>query len=216
MSRALTGVLLAGGKSSRMGTPKALLDLDGRPLLTHVARALVGPCHELVLSVGTEVDAPADFVDALRRAIAAAGSSTVILARDQLPHRGPVGGLAAALAAGTGEWAFVTGCDSPFLESGFVENLHAHATAALDVVLPNPGGRPEPLLALYRRETMARHFAAQLELGGGSPVAMLDAVRVRRLGDVELRTIDPAGASFVNINDPGDYARAQRRLEGLG
>ena len=80
------------------------------------------------------------------------------------------------------------------------------------MVLPVRDGRPEPLLAAYRTATMSRHFQAQLAAGGGSPTRDLDAVRVARIDEETLRTLDPAGRSFVNVNDREDYQRAQARL----
>jgi len=193
-----------------MGTPKALLDIDGDALLTHVARAVAPTCDPLVLSVGTADDASPAFVARLERAVHAAGATRVTTVRDPVPRMGPVGGLAASLPRAEGEWAFVTGCDSPFLWHSFVAGLAAYATEDVDVVLPIRAGRPEPLLALYRVETMARHFESQLADGGGSPVARLDAVRVARVEGDGLRALDPDGRSFTNVNDPDDYARALR------
>lgn len=214
MIGSLTGVLLAGGLSTRMGATKALLDLDGSSFLARIARALAPVCPDLVLSVGTKDDAPDDVVEELRAEVASASPKSVAVVRDALPRQGPVGGLAPALARVTTEWAFVTGCDSPFLATSLVEGLSAAASDDADVLLPVWEGRPEPLLALYRAPTMAAHYARQLEAGGGSPVARLDEVRVERIDEARLRTFDPDGASFLNVNDRAAYERARARLAG--
>lgn len=193
-----------------MGSPKALLELDDEPLLTHVARAVTPHCDELVLSVGTTDVAPPEHVEALREAILRAGAPTPRVVRDALPHRGPVGGLAAALAVARGAWAFVCGCDSPLLRPELVAGLFGDASPEIDVLLPVVDGRAEPLLALYRTATMGPHFARQLAAGGGSPLARIDEVRVRRLQDATLDALDPTGASFVNVNEPRDVERARR------
>lgn len=193
-----------------MGSPKALLLLDDEPLLTHVARAVAPHCDDIVLSVGTSEVAPPEHVEALRQAIVRAGAPSPRIARDLLPHRGPVGGLAAGLAVARGAWAFVCGCDSPLLRTELVAGLFDHASSGIDVVLPVVGGRAEPLLALYRTVAMAPHFARQLAAGGGSPLARIEEVRVRRLGGAALDALDPTGASFVNVNEPRDVDRARR------
>ncbi len=193
-----------------MGSPKALLVLDDAPLLTHVARAVAPHCEEIVLSVGTTEVAPPEHVEALRDAIVRAGVPAPRIARDALPHRGPVGGLAAGLAVARGAWAFVCGCDSPLLRTELVAGLFDHTRSEIDVVLPVVDGRAEPLLALYRTAAMAPHFARQLAAGGGSPLDRIDAVRVCRLDGATLDALDPTGASFVNVNEPRDVERARR------
>jgi molybdopterin-guanine dinucleotide biosynthesis protein A len=118
-----------------------------------------------------------------------------------------VGGLAAALGRARGGIAFVSACDTPFLSSALVRALLARAEEddTPDVVLPVWRGRDQPLLAAYRVDTMAGHFAARLAAGGGRLTDGLDERSVVRLREGELRRIDPDGDSFVNVNDPQDY-----------
>jgi len=209
-----SGVLLSGGRSSRMRTPKGLLELGGAPLLTRVARPLCSSCDQLILSVSVEEYAPASFVAELTAALERAGGRRVTVVRDGQAHQGPIAGVAAALRAARGNLAFVTGCDSPFLARSLVEGLFACAEAApdIDVVLPVRGERAEPLLAVYRVATMASHFESRLAAGGGRMTDGFADVNVLRVTGEKLRLLDPTGASFLNVNDPDDYRRACAHL----
>src|SRR5438445_5127928 len=95
-----TAVVLAGGKSSRMGRPKSLLLFAGEPLIVHIVRALQQMFAETVVVAAPEQDLP----DLPAR-----------LARDEIPHQGPVGGLYYGLRAASGSVCFVTSCAAPFL-----------------------------------------------------------------------------------------------------
>lgn len=195
-----------------MGANKALLDLEGRSFLARVAAAVVPICPDLVLSVGTERDAPADVVERLRREVESVSPRSLTISRDRAARMGPVGGMAAALAHAKTQWAFVTACDSPLLSTRLVEGLVGETRDDVDLVLPIRNGRPEPLLAVYRVATMAVHYQAQLDGGGGSPLARLEDVRVLRVDHERLRALDPDEGSFLNVNDPTGYDSARRRL----
>src|SRR5215208_4791171 len=95
-----TAILLAGGRSSRMGTPKALLLFDGEPLIVHIVATLRRAFAEVVVVAAPGQDLPA---------------MPVTLVRDDVAYQGPVGGICYGLKASSGEFSFVTACDSAFL-----------------------------------------------------------------------------------------------------
>lgn len=214
--RARSGVVLVGGRSSRIGAPKALIDLAGAPLVRHVLRALAPSCDEIVL-----VAAPADAqpeelraglaheTDLLRR-----DGIPVRIVHDERPHLGPVSGLATGLGAARGDVAWVTACDVPFLAPSLVDALFARAEAdpLADVVLPRWRGYLEPLLAVYRPGTMAAHFARQLADDVLKPTARLDERRVAVVAEDDVLRLDPEGWSFVNVNAPEDLAAARAHV----
>lgn len=228
-----SGVVLVGGRSSRLGTPKALLDLGGAPLLRHVLRAVAPACDEIVLVAAPRASEPPELTRGLanearrsRRAWPARAmhaddiedaattlAPRVRTVRDARPHLGPVSGLATGLAAARGDVAWVAACDVPFLAPTLVEGLLAIAEdERADVVVPRWRGYLEPLLAVYRPSTMAPHFARQLAADVLKPTAWLERVRTRVVDEDELARLDPAGASFVNVNEPADVASARARL----
>jgi len=211
-----SGIVLAGGRSSRLGSPKALLELDGAPLVRHVLNALAPSCDEVLL-VAAPRDAQPEELDAglaneaLRLASAGVAARVV---HDARAHLGPVSGLATGLAAARGEIAWVTACDVPLLAPALVEALLARAERErdADVVLPRWRGYLEPLLAVYRRAAMAAHFARQLDDGVLKPTARLDERRVSIVEEEEILLLDPDGRSFVNVNAPADLSAARARV----
>ena len=191
---AAAAVVLAGGRSSRMGRPKALLPFDGVPLILHIVGRLRQSFAEVVV-------------------VAAAGqalpSMDVTLVRDDVAYQGPVGGIAYGLRASTREVNFVTSCDSAFLDM----SLAAHVVAAIaghEVAVPRWEGRFQPLHAAYRRSVLPL-LEAQLERGELRPVYLFDKVRTRRIEEDEVRRVDPEGWSFFNMNTPEEYAAALER-----
>lgn len=228
-----SGIVLAGGRSSRIGAPKALLELAGEPLLRHVVRALAPACDEIVLVAAPEAAQPAELRDGLAREARLIGrrwralhgdagtpalAPRVRVVHDLQPHLGPVSGLATGLAAARGAIAFVAACDVPFLVPALVAGLleRAEADPSLDVVVPRWRGYLEPLLTVYRTASMASHYARQLAENDLKPTACLAAVRVQEVCGDELAGLDPDGRSFVNLNAPADFVAAHALAEKLG
>ena len=201
------GIVLAGGRSSRMGTPKAALEWHGSTLLRRtvgiLARATDGPVV-VVRAPGQELPAlppETDVVD------------------DPQEGLGPVQGLAAGLAALTGraEVAFVSSTDMPFLHPAFVRRvLRAVQEEGADVGLPVARGYPQPLAASY--SVALAPVAAKLVAGERlRPAFLFEECAVERLDETALRAdpvlaaLDPGLDSVVNVNELGDYQAARAR-----
>jgi molybdenum cofactor guanylyltransferase len=189
-----TAIVLAGGRSSRMGSPKALLLFDGEPLIVHIVATLRRLFAEVVV-----VAAPGQSLP----------SMPVTLVRDEVEGQGPVGGLYYGLRAVRGDVSFATSCDSAFLNVDLISHLVSRMPEH-DVVVPHWQGRDQPLHAVYRRSVLP-HLAELLARGQLRPVYLFDRVRTRRIDEEEIRPFDPDGSSFFNMNTPEDYAEAQRR-----
>jgi molybdopterin-guanine dinucleotide biosynthesis protein A len=187
-------IVLAGGRSSRMGTPKALLPFDDEPLITHVVAALGRLFAEVVV-----VAAPGQSLPAL----------PVTLVRDEVAHQGPVAGIYHGLRAAGADVSFVTSCDSAFLNAALIAYLVSEIPG-YDVVVPHWLGRYQPLHAVYRK-SVAPLLAEQLARGELRPVSLFDRVRTRRIEEEAIRRLDPEGVSFFNMNTPADYAEALER-----
>jgi molybdopterin-guanine dinucleotide biosynthesis protein A len=200
------GIVLAGGRSSRMGTPKAALEWHGSTLLRRVtgilARAVDGPV--------VVVRAPDQPLPEL--------SPAVELAEDPVEGRGPLQGLAVGLAAveDRAAVAFLSSTDVPLLHPMFVSRVLAAMSDDVDVVLPVARGFPQPLAAAYRvgvRPTVERLLVAdQLK-----PAFLFEECRVLRVDEAQLlrgsrlASIDPDLDSVLNLNEPSDYAAARAR-----
>jgi molybdenum cofactor guanylyltransferase len=191
-------IILAGGRSSRMGRAKALLPFDGQPLIAHLVTTLQARFAEIVV-----VAAPGEELPAL----------PVTVVRDQVAHQGPVGGLCYGLSAIASDAAFVTSCDAAFLDTRLIEYLMAQLPGH-DVVVPHWEGRPQPLHAVYRKSVVPL-LQAQLAHGELRPVYLFEKVPTCHVGEEDIRGIDPEGWSFFNMNTPEDYARALERWRAL-
>lgn len=217
-SVATTGIVLAGGRSARMGRPKAELPVGGAPMIERVVTALLAACDDVAV-IGESPGRPhaEAIAEILRRHASAPGrTGRVRLLHDDEEHAGPASALARALPQIDAELAFVSGCDTPLLASGLVRGLVALAAqGGEDVVAPAPDGRLEPLLAVYRVNAMARRLALATREGPVPLQRVLDGARVRVVSGAELAALDRAGASFLNVNRPEDLDAAERMLAAL-
>jgi molybdopterin-guanine dinucleotide biosynthesis protein A len=177
-----------------MGTSKALLLFDDQPLIVHVVATLQRLFADVVVVAAPEQDLP---------------WMPVRLVSDEVAYQGPVGGIYYGLTAAGGDAAFVTSCDSVFLNVDLIAHL-LDQLPEHDVVVPHWQGRFQPLHAVYRR-SVSPLLAEQLARGQLRPVHLFDKVRLRRVDEDEIRRFDPEGVSFYNMNTPEDYAEALKR-----
>jgi molybdenum cofactor guanylyltransferase len=200
------GVVLAGGRSSRMGRDKAALEWHGSTLL----RRTVG----IISRVTT---GPVVVVRAAGQSLPALPPGTEVVA-DPRPGQGPMQGLAAGLTAlaAHAEIAFVSSTDLPFLHPAFVRLMLRAARPGDDITLPVAHGHPQPLAAAYRTALApaAERLAAagRLRLGlllEECAVCRLDEAALR--ADPSLAAADPGLDSVVNINEPAEYRAARAR-----
>jgi molybdenum cofactor guanylyltransferase len=200
------GIVLAGGRSSRMGTPKADLEWHGSTLL----RRTVGVISRVTDGPVVVVRAPGQALPPL--------PSHIEVVDDPCEGMGPVQGLAAGLAAiaSRAEITFVSSTDLPFLHPAFVRRVLRAAQEGADVGLPLARGYPQPLAASYRTALapIAERLVAQRRL---RPAFLFEECAVCRLSEADLRedpvlaALDPDLDSVVNINEPADYQAARAR-----
>ncbi|MGH3840465.1 MAG: molybdenum cofactor guanylyltransferase [Pseudonocardiaceae bacterium] len=203
---AAAGVVLVGGRSSRMGTPKASLDWYGSTLLSRTLGVL-----------GRAVDGPLLVVCAPGQPLPEIPLEVRVV-EDPEEGLGPLQGIAAGLAslAGRAHAAFVCSTDLPFLHPAFIRRVLIALTDDLDVVLPVARGHPQPLAAAYRI-TLAPLVAGMVAAGDLRPAFLYKRCATLRLDDAALLTdpllasADPSLDSVVNVNSPDDYRAARRR-----
>jgi molybdopterin-guanine dinucleotide biosynthesis protein A len=200
------GIVLAGGRSSRMGADKASLAWHGSTLLGRVvsivARAVDGP----VIVVG----APSQLLPRLHVGVE--------VVNDAVPGRGPLGGIASGLAAAHGRCAgaFVCCTDAPFLHPAFVRRVLSGCSEGFEACVPVVGGHHQPLAAAYRPSVLAE-VETLLAGGRGRVSALLERCPARLvdeawlLGDPQVAALDPELDSIRNLNRPGEYAAALAR-----
>ncbi len=205
----LTVLILAGGRSSRMGQDKAWLDLDGVPLVERVARRLLPLAAEFVFSAN-DVARYAELAGRL--------PVPARVVQDEYVGVGPLAGLHAGLRAAANDVVLAVATDMPFVNHRLVREMVA-ACPDVDAVVPRVKAKgfeapqPEPLHALYRKSCLS---AIEAALAGGRrrAVAFLADVNVCYLDEPALRQIDPELESFRNVNTPEEWAEAVLRLRG--
>jgi molybdopterin-guanine dinucleotide biosynthesis protein A len=201
-----TGIVLAGGRSSRMGTPKAALEWHGSTLL----RRVVG-------IVGRAVDGPVIVVRAPDQELPSLPAD-VEIAEDAREGRGPLQGLEAGLAAARAHApvAYASSTDVPLLHPRFVRRVVAAVDDGTDVALPHIRGFPQPLAAAYRTE-LVEVVARLIAEDRLRPAFLFEACRTTRLDadalldDPALAALDPELDSVLNLNEPADYEAARAR-----
>ena len=197
-------IILAGGKSSRMGSPKAALDWHGSTLL----RRVTGLAERTVDGPVVVVRAPGQELPEIHPSIE--------VVEDAAEGRGPLQGLAAGLAAigDRAEVAYVSSTDVPLLHPLFIRRVIGGFTDDVDVVLPEIHGFRQPLSAAYRTALLPQveELVAADKL---KPAFLFERCRVLRiddaamLRDAKLAALDPDLDSVRNLNEPSDYEQAR-------
>ena len=189
------GIVLCGGKSTRMGVPKATLPFGPETMLQRVVRLLSAAASPIVVVAARGQELPE----------LPAG---VTIAHDEREQRGPLEGLRAGLKAlpDSVDAAYITSCDVPLLAPAFVgrmvELLGDHDIAVMEI-----DGFPHPLSAVYRRGVLP-HVESLLAQDRLRPVFLFDAVRTRRVPPGEMIPADPELRTLRNLNTREDYLAA--------
>ncbi|MBB3130812.1 molybdopterin-guanine dinucleotide biosynthesis protein A [Paenibacillus rhizosphaerae] len=203
----MTGILLAGGRSSRMGTDKALLSVNGETVIGRVIRMMSPAASRIIISAND--DEKYAFLD-----------KEVV--HDRYPGQGPLSGLDAGLHAAATPWSVVAACDMPFVTEEVFRFLarKAEETAAVtndeggfQAIVPVSGGRIQPLLAAYHRGVLPS-LEQCLSSGRLRLTEWLDLLKVCYVSEEELiQELGPGAVkAFYNMNEPLDYKQAMTGL----
>lgn len=190
----VTGVLLAGGKSRRMGADKRFLTVGERPLLERSCNVL-SRIFERVCIVIAQDSPPLE--------------AQIPVLRDLIPSSGSLGGMYTGLQQASTPYIFLAACDMPFIHEGLVQYMVGEKDD-VDIVLAYWNGRPQPAHAVYNRNCQS--VVEELIRSGDLKLQRLLAtptLRVRLVTEDEIREVDPDGRSFLNVNTPSDLVRAR-------
>mgnify|MGYP003477547855 FL=1 len=191
----LTVCIQAGGASSRMGEDKALKPFLGRPLIQRVVERLQPIADEIIVTTNQPDDF--SFLDAR-------------LFPDLKPGRGALGGLYTAIASAAHPFVAVIACDMPFASPTLIQaSIRIMDDKNADVVIAKSEEGYEPLHALYRRETCLPAIEASINADQWKVIAWFPQVKVRVLTSEEIKSADPAGLAFWNVNTPEEFANAE-------
>ena len=194
----VAGMILVGGKSKRMGAPKATLPFGPELLIHRVLRLLLQTTPSVVV-----VAAPAQPLPALPDAVP--------VVRDRCEGRGPLEAIRVGLEAleDRCEAAYVTACDVPSLQPGFIRMLTEHLPG-YRVAVPVEGRHYHPLAALYRVDVLAE-VRSLLKRDRLRPAELFQIVPTCRVPVDRFREVDPDLNSLENLNQPSDYFAALAR-----
>ena len=193
----LSGVVLAGGKGSRIGGDKGLMNLVDRPMVVHVVDALSVVAEDITVSVG-------GGCGSVYQKVLGARIKTV---EDRAPGRGPIEGLSTAFGEAEREYVAVVPCDVPLLRTEVIDLLARRAVGS-DGAVPVIGGFLEPLVAVYRREAGLRRFAEGVERGDGKVGDAVGQMDIQEVDEDEIKEVDGSLLSFWNVNSKEDLEEA--------
>ncbi len=193
----VTGVILAGGMSSRFGSNKALSRFEGERLIQRLCNTVGSVTERMMLITNTPDDFA--FLDLDSQ-------------KDLVPRCGPIGGIYTALKTADTTLCLCVACDMPFIRPGFLEFM-IERSSGYDVVVPMNDGREEPLCAVYR-ETCVPAIKRRIQAGRFKMTGFFDEVRVLRIAPGEGGFRD--AGMFFNVNDRADYEEALKRLKDEG
>jgi molybdenum cofactor guanylyltransferase len=194
----VTGLILSGGKSKRMGRPKAFLPFEGSTVIGHIVSEIKDLFSEIFI-VANEVESFEDL--------------GVDVVKDILPHRGPLGGILSGLMTSSNHYAFVMACDMPLIDKRLVRELVSRRQDNDVVVLSHPQGI-EPLFGVYSKNCI-KPLEESLFAGNLSVQDFLSGLKAGIYEWMPERVDADALPPFFNINTPQDYSRVIARA-GMG
>lgn len=190
----VTGILLAGGKSRRMGEDKRYLVVGEQTLLERGLGVLCSIFQEVLVVIAQD-SPPLDV--------------TARVVRDLVPDCGSLGGLYTGLTRATTPYIFIVACDMPFLNTAVISQFISK-TVTEDIVMAKLATRLHPMHALYGKRCLPvveqMIIARQLRI---QEMVSHPSLRVRYVTEADLFTIDPSGRSFQNVNTPDDLEAAR-------
>jgi molybdopterin-guanine dinucleotide biosynthesis protein A len=189
-----TGIVLAGGRSTRFGSDKLAVPVEGVPLLHHPILRLAEVCREVLVVVAPDAEEPSTPL-----------AVPVRLVRDASEGQGPLAGVLAGLSEIGTDWALVAGGDMPTLQTSvLVEMLTVGVRAEVDAVVLQDGDRPRPLPLVLRTRPAREAAHALLHAGERRLLALPDALRTAAIDERTWVGLDPQRATLRDVDEPLD------------
>ncbi len=184
----MTGIILAGGKASRMGgLNKAFIEVGGERLIDRTLRVYRSLFREIIISTNS----PLDYLE-----------FNAQIVTDIFGGKGPLGGIHAGLLHATSEQVFVSACDMPYLSEGFIRYM-IEVAAEDDLVVPVTANGFESLHAIYSKKCLPV-IESQIERNELKISLLFRKFKTREIRGEEIRRFDPEGRLFANLNRPED------------
>jgi molybdopterin-guanine dinucleotide biosynthesis protein A len=197
----ISGIVLAGGKSLRLGHDKITEKVGDTSLIEKVVSRLEPLSEEIIIVTAEERAFPQ-----------LTGHLKVKAASDIFPGRGSLGGIYTGLVRSSSFYNLVVAADMPFLNEPLLRYM-IEASDGFDFVLPRVGKWFEPLHAVYSRNCVPA-IKTILDQGKRVIVELFNYVRVRYIEEEEIDRFDPGHLSFFNVNTREDLERAKKIAGG--
>jgi molybdopterin-guanine dinucleotide biosynthesis protein A len=189
----VSGIVLAGGQSSRLGTDKSFVNVNGQSLIEQIVAKLTKLSEDVIIVTNSP-----EKYDHLE----------VRLVGDIYPGKGALGGIYSGLRAAANAYSLVVACDMPFLDLNLLRYMILLARGH-DVVIPRIGELLEPLHAIYSKGCL-KPIDRLLARGGLKIIDFFSEVRVRYVEKDEVDIFDPQHLSFFNVNTPNDLEEVKK------
>jgi molybdenum cofactor guanylyltransferase len=190
----ITGMILSGGKSLRMGEDKAFIEIDGIPIIQRTCNLFWELFREIIIVTNQR-----ELYLHLRATVH----------EDLFSNAGALGGLYTGLIYSSFPYAFTVACDMPFLKSSVIRYL-SQQVEGYDVVVPKTEDGLHPLHAIYSKDCIATIQKA-LHENKRRIIDFYPSVRVRMVESKEIVSIDPELQSFINLNTPEELMRFKKK-----
>jgi molybdopterin-guanine dinucleotide biosynthesis protein A len=199
MQTPCTGVILAGGENKRFeGINKAFIRIGGKRIVDRLLD-VYGRLFDQIILVTND---PAAYMDI-----------DALIVSDHYPVRSSLNGLYAGLFAAAHDYAFFAACDNPFVDGALVGCLLDRIDRKADIIIPSTSAGYEPMFAIYKK-TCLPAMARQLETDRLKIQGLFRTLRVKTIGEADLRAVDPELVSLFNVNSPHDLATAEAMVDG--
>jgi molybdopterin-guanine dinucleotide biosynthesis protein A len=194
----ITGVILAGGKSSRFGKNKALVEINGTPLIERVVHIMAKIFQNIIISSNT----PHEYE-----------YLGLPIYKDIIVDLGPIGGIYTGLKVIKDDVGFFVACDMPFLNENLIRYM-AGLRGGSDIVIPRVDWMIEALHAIYTKKCLPQ-IEKQVHLGIYHPRQLLEVMNVKYIDEAKLRSFDPHLDAFINVNRPSELSKIKKLQETL-
>jgi len=192
----ISGIILSGGKSIRMGENKAFIKIDGVPIINRICDLFKELFQEVII-VTNQQDIFRHF-----------GSK---IYSDLIPDKGALGGLYTGLFFATFHYSFCVACDMPFIKKSLVQYLIKNIEDE-DVIIPRTKDGLQPLHAIYSKKCLDP-IKSTIDEGKFKIIDIYDLVKVKIVEENGFLSLDPIRESFINVNTPEELSRLGRNKE---
>ncbi len=194
MKHNLTGIILSGGKSFRMGENKAFIKIEGAPIIQRIQTLFERLFDEIII-----VTHEKDLFSNLRAKIYS----------DLIPHQGALGGLYTGLFFSSFPFSFCVACDMPFLNESVIKYLIKNIENS-DIVIPKTRDGLHPLHAIYSKKCIDP-IKKMMDHGKYRIVDFYPMVKVKIIDENEFFSLDPNRESFINVNTPEELVLINKK-----